>query len=161
MKIKSILLYCATVLLIENALFSLALLANLLVTEPDSFSGDSRASIPLGILFVLAVVMLPRVLFGQILLNVLLHLRSLSRARGYVPVLKRSLLINAGTFAAFCMIVVSLRPTNEQYFDLAKSVQRGLIGWSAMAATIVAPILALRLRRGALLMDEQAQAAKP
>lgn len=161
MKVRFILFYCATVLLMENAIFAVALVANILVTDPEAFAEHSRSSVTLGVLFVLAAVMIPRVLFGQLLLNVLLHLRALSRARGYAPILKRSLLINAGTFAAFCLIVVSLRPSNEQFFDVTKSVQRGLIGWSALAATILAPIIALRLRRRWLLAREPSPAVTP
>lgn len=160
MKPKHTFLYCLTVLLIENALFLLAVLAILFATESwQSVERYKLHHLLAGLLALPLAVTLPRVLLGQILANILLHLRALSRARGQRQVLWRSIVINAGTLASFCMIVVSLQPTYEQYFDLARGVQRGLIGWCLLAASLIAPVLALRLWRRALLAHEQAGAA--
>lgn len=154
MKSKHALFYCLTVLAFESVLLLLAF-----IVHTSLF--DSRPLAPKGVaVFVLhqigsiARLTLLRIIVGQIPVNILFHLLALGRARGYGRVLRSSVLVNAGTFLIPCLIVGYLG-ADWTYAPVQSSAQRAIewVGtlFALMVAPVIAPILALRFWRGAVL----------
>lgn len=154
MKPRHILLYCATILLIEYSMLLSWLGLDRLYDVMGSYFGSGThvrgSSFPILMLKV-AYFTLPRLVYGQVAASVLLHLLALGRARGYAKVLKSSILVNAGTCVIFYALFIVFVPAIRGHFNLPAG---GVAGWIVVGSSIVAPVIAMRFWRRALPAKE-------
>lgn len=146
MKPKYALLYCVTILLVEYALLLLGLIAYTLITRGSTYFQPGALYGPGSLVTSYALLaMIPtacRAIFVQIPLNTVLQLFALGRLRGCAEVVWGSTVVNVGTCLVFTGIVMAVVPYSGDILGLMTAM---------IGASLVAPIIALRFWRRALL----------